>query len=68
MLKIKAQKRWRKGLVTKQEYDAIFDMLRKKVIVIPPECLIIRFRDVVGAMDCYVEPRKIKEETDENNL
>lgn len=44
------------------EYNAIFDMMRTKIIVIPPECVIIRLRDVVNAMDCYVEPRKIKEE------
>lgn len=48
--------------MTKDEYNAIFDMLRKHIIVIPPECVIIRLRDVVNAMDCYVEPRKIKEE------
>ena len=48
--------------MTKDEYNAIFDMLRKHLIVIPPECVIIRLRDVVNAMDCYVEPRKLKEE------
>ena len=48
--------------MTKDEYNAIFDMMRQKIIVIPPECVIIRLRDVVNAMDCYVEPRKLKEE------
>ena len=48
--------------MNRDEYNAMFDMMRQKIIVIPPECVIIRLRDVVDAMDCYVEPRKLKRE------
>ena len=46
----------------KDEYNAIFNMMRQKLIVIPPECVIIRLKDVMDAMDCFLEPRKIKGE------
>ena len=51
----------------KDEYDAIFNMLRQRMVIIPPECAIVRLRDVDEILYYFVEPRKIEGETNEGH-
>ncbi len=41
--------------LTRQEYDDVFLNLRDKVIVIPPECIIIRLKDVLNIIEFFTE-------------
>ncbi len=49
----------------KDEYNAIFNLLRQRMIIIPPECAIVRLRDIDEILYYFVEPRKLEGETDE---
>lgn len=48
--------------MTRDEYNAIYDLLRQKIIVVPQDCLLLRFRDVSEILDYFVEPRKLENE------
>ncbi len=52
--------------LTRQEYDDVFLNLRDKVIVIPPECVIIRLKDVLNIIEFFTEEKD--EEQKNNNI
>lgn len=39
----------------KEEHDLIYDHLRQRIIVIPNECMILRFRDVSHILETFLE-------------
>lgn len=49
--------------LTRHEYNDIFLNLRDKVVVIPPECVILRLKDVLNVIEFFTEEEDVGEET-----
>lgn len=53
-------------MLTRHEYNDIFLNLRDKVVVIPPECIIIRLKDVLNIIEFFTEKEKDESTTGKN--
>jgi hypothetical protein len=42
-------------MLTRAEYENVFLNLRDKMIIIPPECIIVRLKDVLRIIESFTE-------------